>query len=125
MTAAPTSAGAATLYAYAVGGGASPTSCPDTAATSQQCTLAEALSLAKAGATVALAIPGRTGRYVGNWSASISATSSSAPLTIKPAPGASGPILDGNLVQDNFVNEPAPGRQQNDLKIVSGLKYKF
>jgi len=41
--------------------------------------------------------PGRTGRYVGNWSASISATSSSAPLTIKPAPGASGPILDGNL----------------------------
>lgn len=97
VTAAPTSAGAATLYAYAVGGGASPTSCPDTAATSQQCTLAEALSLAKAGATVALAIPGRTGRYVGNWSASISATSSSAPLTIKPAPGASGPILDGNL----------------------------
>jgi len=28
-------------------------------------------------------------------------------------------------LQDNFVNEPAPGRQQNDLKIVSGLKYKF
>ena len=27
--------------------------------------------------------------------------------------------------QDNFVNEPAPGRQQNDLRIVSGLKYKF
>jgi putative salt-induced outer membrane protein YdiY len=26
---------------------------------------------------------------------------------------------------DNFVNEPASGRQQNDLKIVSGLKYKF
>jgi putative salt-induced outer membrane protein len=29
------------------------------------------------------------------------------------------------VVQDNFVNEPAPGRQQNDLRIVSGLKYKF
>jgi putative salt-induced outer membrane protein YdiY len=29
------------------------------------------------------------------------------------------------VVQDNFVNEPAPGRHQNDLKIVSGLKYKF
>jgi putative salt-induced outer membrane protein YdiY len=28
-------------------------------------------------------------------------------------------------LQDNFINEPAPGRQQNDLKIVSGLKYKF
>jgi putative salt-induced outer membrane protein YdiY len=28
-------------------------------------------------------------------------------------------------VQDNFVNQPAPGRQQNDLRIVSGLKYKF
>jgi putative salt-induced outer membrane protein len=28
-------------------------------------------------------------------------------------------------VQDNFVNEPAPGRQQNDLRIISGLKYKF
>jgi putative salt-induced outer membrane protein YdiY len=28
-------------------------------------------------------------------------------------------------VQDNFVNEPAPGRQQNDLKLISGLKYKF
>ena len=28
-------------------------------------------------------------------------------------------------VQDNFINEPAPGRQQNDLQIVSGLKYKF
>jgi len=29
------------------------------------------------------------------------------------------------VLQDNFVNEPAPGRQQNDLQIVSGLKYKF
>jgi putative salt-induced outer membrane protein YdiY len=28
-------------------------------------------------------------------------------------------------LQDNFVNEPAPERQQNDLRIVSGLKYKF
>lgn len=28
-------------------------------------------------------------------------------------------------VQDNFINEPAPGRQQNDVQIVSGLKYKF
>jgi putative salt-induced outer membrane protein YdiY len=28
-------------------------------------------------------------------------------------------------LQDNFVNEPASDRQQNDLKIISGLKYKF
>ena len=28
-------------------------------------------------------------------------------------------------LSDNFVNEPAAGRQQNDLKIISGLKYKF
>lgn len=29
------------------------------------------------------------------------------------------------ILQDNFVNQPAPGRDQNDLKIISGLKYKF
>jgi len=28
-------------------------------------------------------------------------------------------------VQDNFVNEPAPGRKDNDVKIISGLVYKF
>ena len=28
-------------------------------------------------------------------------------------------------IQDNFINEPAPGREQNDVQIVSGLKYKF
>jgi len=26
---------------------------------------------------------------------------------------------------DNYVNEPAPGRKSNDLKLVSGLAYKF
>ena len=29
------------------------------------------------------------------------------------------------FVVDNFINEPASGRLQNDVKIVSGLKYKF
>ena len=29
------------------------------------------------------------------------------------------------ILQDSFVNRPAPGRDQNDLKLVSGLKYKF
>ena len=69
---------------------------PPRPATSEQCTLAGALSLAKAGGTVALATPAKTGHYVGNWSVATSSTSSSAPLTIKPAPGVSGPVLDGN-----------------------------
>ncbi|MGO8836644.1 MAG: YdiY family protein [Limisphaerales bacterium] len=28
-------------------------------------------------------------------------------------------------VQDNFVNQPAPGRKDNDVKLISGLAYKF
>jgi hypothetical protein len=97
VVAAPAaSAGATTTYAYAAGRAVSPTSCPQTAATSQQCTLATAVSLAKAGGTVALATPGKTGHYVGNWSIATSGTSSSAPLTIKPVPGVIKPVLDGN-----------------------------
>jgi len=90
------SAGATTLYAYAAGGATSPTSCPRTTTKSQECTLAAALSLAKAGESVALATPGKAGHYVGNWSVTTSGTSSSAPLTIKPAPGVTNPTLDGN-----------------------------
>ena len=89
-------AGATTLYAYAAGGATSPTSCPQTTTTSQQCTLADALSPAKVGDTVALATPGKAGHYVGNWSVATSGTSSAAPLTIKPAPGVTNPVLDGN-----------------------------
>ena len=84
------------LYAYAAGGATSPTSCPRTTTTSEQCTLAVALSLAKAGDTVALATPARRGHYVGNWSVATKGTSSSAPITIKPAPGVTNPVLDGN-----------------------------
>lgn len=29
------------------------------------------------------------------------------------------------VLQDNFVNEPAAGRKSNDLKIISGITYKF
>ena len=29
------------------------------------------------------------------------------------------------VVQDNFANDPAPGRKDNDVKLVSGLAYKF
>ncbi len=28
-------------------------------------------------------------------------------------------------IQDNFRNEPAPGRRQNDVRILAGLSYKF
>ncbi len=28
-------------------------------------------------------------------------------------------------VQDNFINQPAPGRKDNDVKLISGLVYKF
>ena len=29
------------------------------------------------------------------------------------------------VLQDSFDNEPAPGRKKNDLKLISGLSYKF
>ena len=29
------------------------------------------------------------------------------------------------VVQDNFANDPAPGRKDNDVKLVSGLAFKF
>jgi hypothetical protein len=45
---------------------------------------------------VALATPGKAGHYVGTWSVDTSGTSSSAPLTVKPAPGVTNPVLDGN-----------------------------
>lgn len=28
-------------------------------------------------------------------------------------------------IQDNYANQPAPGRKANDLKLISGLTYKF
>ncbi len=96
MTAPQASAGVKTLYAYADGGAILPTSCPETSTASAQCTLTEALSRAVFGSTVALATPGRSRRYVGNWIVSTTGTTSSAPLTIKPAPGVTKPTLDGN-----------------------------
>ncbi len=65
VVAAPASAAGATWYAYA-GGGATgtPSTCPQTTTTSDQCTLMEALSAAAAGDIVFLATPGwqRDGR---------------------------------------------------------------
>ena len=73
---------------------------PRTATTSDQCTLAEALSEAAAGDTVFLATPGGSGTgeadYVGNWTVSTGGTSESAPLTMEPANGVANPTLDGN-----------------------------
>jgi hypothetical protein len=85
-----------TLYAYAHGRATTPATCPKTTDTSHQCTLSAALSKAASGDVVALATPGRRGHYVGNWVISTAGTSSSAPLSIRPAPGVADPVLDGN-----------------------------
>jgi hypothetical protein len=29
------------------------------------------------------------------------------------------------VAQDTFDNEPAPGREKNDLKLMTGVEYKF
>ena len=99
VTGATALASGTTLYAY-VGGGApgpSPASCPITTAPADQCTLTEALAVATAGDIVALATPGAIAHYIGNWTIDTPGTSSSAPITIEPAPGALVPVLDGNL----------------------------
>ena len=59
ITVSPAEADGTTLYAYADGGATSPTSCPETDTTSEQCTLAEALSLVGPDGTVAGPPPGR------------------------------------------------------------------
>jgi predicted outer membrane repeat protein len=92
----PASAVVRVLYAYAHGGAASPTTCPSTSDASQQCTLAQALVRAAAGNVIALATPGGRGHYVGNWVISTAGTTSSAPLTVRPAAGVAAPTLDGN-----------------------------
>jgi hypothetical protein len=96
MTVSPASAGAATWYAYADGRAKSPISCPKTTVASKKCTLAEVLTDAAAGATIELGTPGSKGHYVGNWAIETGGTFVAQPLTIKPAPGTSRPVLDGN-----------------------------
>ncbi len=91
----PANAGAL-LYAYAGATTTGLTSCPQTAATAQQCSLREALALAGPGQTILLSTPGSSGHYVGNWTVSTAGTSAAAPVTIEPAPAVSDPILDGN-----------------------------
>jgi hypothetical protein len=98
FSAAPASASAhpAALYAYAHGKATTPAGCPKTGETSHQCTLGEALAEAAPGDVVALATPGRSGHYVGNWVIGTAGTTPSAPLSIQSAPGVAGPVLDGN-----------------------------
>lgn len=95
----PASVPVTTWYAYAKGQAKSPTSCPETGIASRQCTLSEALSRAAAGSSVDLASSGHGGVYVGNWTVSTPGTTSSAPLTIGPAPGIRQPTLGGNRGQ--------------------------
>jgi hypothetical protein len=94
--ASPASASATTWYAYAHGKARSPTSCPETGNSSEQCTLSEVLSKATAGSSVDLASSVQGGVYVGNWAVSTPGTTSSAPLLIRPAAGVSQPTLGGN-----------------------------
>jgi len=94
--AAPAAASATTWYVYATATTSGLTSCPQTAAAAQQCTLAEGLSLASPGDTVALATAGTTAHYVGNWLLPTLGTSALLPVSIAPAAGVSNPTLDGN-----------------------------
>jgi hypothetical protein len=96
LAASPAFAAGTALYAYAGGRAVLPSNCPITSTASKECTLGEALSLAVAGNTVALATPGSVEHYVGNWTVRTPFTSFSKPLTIEAAPGVTNPTLDGN-----------------------------
>lgn len=90
-------ASATSLYAYALGGAApSAKSCRATSKASAECSLGTALALAKAGETVYLATAGDVASYVGNFSLDPTGTSTSEPVTIKPAHAGSDPTLDGD-----------------------------
>ena len=84
-----------TWYAYAAATTAGQTSCSQTTDPTQQCSLAEALANAQPGDIVALATPGTSGLYIGNWSVAVSGTTAATPLTIEPAAGVAAPTLDG------------------------------
>jgi hypothetical protein len=94
--ASATRAPAASLFAYAGGQAVAPPACPASAVPVHQCTLAQALRLAQAGSTIDLATPGKSAVYVGNWNVLTAGTSTAAPLTLRPAPGAQRPVLGGN-----------------------------
>jgi outer membrane protein assembly factor BamB len=91
--------GAATapaFYAYALGAAKAPQSCPQTTVAAQKCTLAEALALVPAGGDVLLATKPASATYYGNFTLATSKTSATAPVTIEPAAGIAGPVIDGD-----------------------------
>lgn len=107
-----------TLYAYATSSPAPaagrPSSCPRTTKATLQCSLTQALLLAKPGGMVALETPGTSGRYTGNWSVKTAGTSQSAPVLIAAAPGVANPVLTG---RSTAVLTIAPGTHV----VVSGV----
>jgi outer membrane protein assembly factor BamB len=93
---ASAAASAGDFYAYAGGTARSPSSCPQTSTTADECTLARALALVPAGGSVLLATSGSTGTYYGNFAVPTAGTSPAAPVTIGPAPGVTAPVLNGD-----------------------------
>ncbi|HWF80802.1 MAG TPA: PQQ-binding-like beta-propeller repeat protein [Streptosporangiaceae bacterium] len=89
-------ASARSLYAYAAGAARSPRSCPKTAQRGRECSLTQALSLVKPGGSVLLATGGKAGAYYGNFVIGTRHTSAGKPVTIRPAPGAGGPVINGD-----------------------------
>lgn len=117
-SASPASALGITFYAYPTGGAVGPASCPQSTVSADECTLTQALALARAGDTVALAVAGTTSAstfYVGNFRVNPSGTSVVQPLTIEPAAGVHGPIVDGN--KGSATNCPTPACDRAVLTI--------
>jgi hypothetical protein len=96
-------------YAYSGGGAKVPTSCPTSASASTRCSLAQALALAASGATVYLTTPGKAGVYSGDFT-------TSASVTIEPAPKVSDPILDGGAA-GSVVTVPAASGDLADVAV--------
>jgi hypothetical protein len=86
----PAAATGTTLYA-----GATMSATGSACSLVSPCSLSTALAQVTAGGIVALVTAGTTAHYDGGFSVSTAGTSAIAPVTIEPAPGVSGPILDG------------------------------
>lgn len=89
----------AALYAYAAGTAPSPTACPKTATSGDECTLGAALGLAAAGDTVLLVTGANaaSSEFIGNFAIAPDTTPATEPITIETAPGSpTQAVLDGN-----------------------------
>jgi hypothetical protein len=99
VSAVPATAAAAAGKLFAGVHGSGTATCKSAA---DACTLAKALGQAAAGDTIELTTPGHVGTSSSyyspgssGFSISTSGTSATSPVTIEPAPGVTGPILDG------------------------------